>query len=105
MALEEQLALQAIAGNATLSNAAFRAASDNVLVTAMGLPNRQAFYTRVLRWSIIENDDGYQLIPFKPAALRGVVEDMDNVIPLTSTDFTVEAVEQMMAKIKQTSGV
>lgn len=104
VALEEEIELKAIAGNATLSNAAFRAASDNVLVTAMGLPNRQAFYTRALRWSIIENDGEYQLIPFKPASLRGVVEDMDNAISLMSTDFTALAVDHMMAKIKQTTG-
>ena len=67
-ALAEAIELKAIAGNATLSNADFRAASDSPLLAAMRLPNRQAFYTRTHRWSIVE--DGGIIYP-DPLQTRG----------------------------------
>ena len=98
-ALAEAIELRAVAGNATLSNADFRAASDNVLQAAMHLPNRQAFYTGTQRWSIVEDDGAYTLIPFKPAPLRGIVEDHEHAITLHAATFAGEAVEHICAQL------
>jgi len=98
-ALAEAIELKAIAGNATLSNADFRAASDTALLAAMRLPNRQAFYVKAQRWSIVEDDGVYTLIPFKPAVLRGVVEDTEHAVKLDAATFAEKAIEQIYGQI------
>lgn len=100
-ALVEAIELKAVAGNATVSNADFRATSDTVLLDAMRLPNRQAFYTKTQRWSIVEDEGAYTLIPFKPAPMRGVVEDAEHAVPLHPETFAIEAVDHINAQIGQ----
>lgn len=98
-ALAEAIELRAVSGNATLSNADFRAASDTALITAMHLPNRQAFYTQARRWSIIMEGDTFTLIPYKPAPLRGVVQDVEHAVGLNPSDFAKEAIDCLKAQI------
>ena len=98
-ALAEAIELKAISGNATLANADFRATSDNILLAAMHLPNKQAFYTSTQRWCIIEDGGAFTLIPFKPAAIRGVVEDVEHAVTLNPATFASEAVEYIHALI------
>jgi len=100
-ALAEEIELKAAAGNATLSNADFRAASENSLQAAMHLPNRLAFLTKTRRWSLVEENGAYTLIPFKPAPLRGVVEDMEQAIVLDPATFAIEASELLHAQLGQ----
>jgi len=99
-ALVEAIELRAVAGNATLSRADFRNTTDEMLVTAMRFPNRQAFFTQTQRWSIIEEDGAYTLIPFKLAPMRGVTEDFDHAIPLSPATFAIEAIDHICAQIK-----
>ncbi|HEY3378675.1 MAG TPA: hypothetical protein VGL77_14405 [Armatimonadota bacterium] len=98
-ALAEAIELHAVAGNATLSNADFRNASDSALLAAMHLPNRQSFYTKTQRWSIVEDGGVYTLIPFKAAALRGVVEDSAHAVTLNPATFASEATQQIKAQL------
>ncbi len=96
--LVEAIELRAVAGNPTLSNADFRATTDTVLLDAMGLKVRQAFYTQTTRWSIVEEDGAWRLIPFKPGWMRGVEEDRANAVPLPAETFAAAAVERMLAQ-------
>jgi hypothetical protein len=98
VALAAEIELKAVAGNATLSNADFRATSDNLLLAAMHLPNRQAFYSKTQRWSIVEENGTLTLIPYKPATLRGVVEDIEHAVTLHPAAFAMEAVEHINAQ-------
>ncbi|MHB9129630.1 MAG: hypothetical protein ACYDBB_00890 [Armatimonadota bacterium] len=98
-ALAEEIELKAIAGNPALSRADFRATSDNKLLAVMRLPNRQAFFTRTQRWSIVEDGGVYTLFPFKPAAFRGVVEDVEHAVMLSAAAFAAEAAERTNGQI------
>jgi hypothetical protein len=95
--LVEEIALRAIASNATWTNADFRTTTDNGLIDAMRLPNRQAFFTRTRRWAIVEEDGAYTLIPFMPARLRGVVEDPAHAVPLNAATFAADAAAHLIA--------
>lgn len=96
-ALVEAIELRAVAGNATVSNADFRATSDTVLLKAMHILSRQAFYTNTRRWSLVERDGAYTLIPYKAASIRGVVEDTAHAIPLNAPTFARDATEHLLA--------
>ncbi len=97
-ALAEAIELRAIAGNAILSRADFRATSDTVLLAAMRLTIRLHFYTGTQRWSIVEDNGAYTLIPFKPAPIRGVVEDVAHAVSLNPATFAVEATDLINAQ-------
>jgi hypothetical protein len=99
-AVIEEIELRAVAGNATVSRADFRNTTDNILVDAMRFPNRGAFYAKTKRWSIVEEDGSYTLIPFKPAPMRGVVEDREHALTLPAAGFAGEAVELICAQIE-----
>jgi len=98
-ALADAIELRAVSGNATLSNAEFRAASDTALIAAMRLPNRQAFYTQARRWSIVMEGETFMLIPYKPAPIRGVVQDVEHAVELKPSTFAKEAVDCLTAQI------
>ena len=97
--LAEEIELKAVAGNPTLTRADFRATSDNSLITLLRFPNRQAFFTNTRRWSITERDGQYQLIPFKPASFRGVIEDYDRAESLNPATFANEAAERISSQV------
>jgi hypothetical protein len=96
--LAEEIELKAIAGNSTVSRADFRTMSDKGLLAAMHIANRQMFYTKAQRWSLIEHDGVFTLIPFKPAALRGIVEDVVSAVTLNPATFIKEAIEHISAQ-------